>query len=112
MAQAALQDGERLRKAAMMWLVWTGAGLFYAAQGSVARLYRNEIVPWQGLVAGWFAAMYSCAAFAPAILRLGRRWSRGARNHRRREHAGSDLCDRARPVHHPPSRSARWTICS
>jgi two-component system LytT family sensor kinase len=57
------------------WLAWTAAGLFYVTQDFMARLSRNEAVPWRNLLIGWMAAMYVCAAFTPLILWLGRRWA-------------------------------------
>ena len=63
-----------LRQAAVIWLAWTAAGLFYISQDFVPRLYRNEPVLWRRLFIGWMAAMYICAAFTPLILWLGRRW--------------------------------------
>jgi hypothetical protein len=65
------------RKWAMYWLGWTAAGLFYISQDFMARLSRNESIPWRNTVVGWMAAMYVCAAFTPVLLRLGRRWPLG-----------------------------------
>ncbi|HEY6640527.1 sensor histidine kinase [Povalibacter sp.] len=64
-----------LRNLAGIWLAWTLAGLFYLTQDFIARLYRSEPVRLTDLFVGWMAAMYICAAFTPAILWLGRRWS-------------------------------------
>jgi two-component system LytT family sensor kinase len=58
-----------------VWLAWTAAGVFYITQDFVTRLYRNEPVPWQPVFVGWMTAMSICAAFTPAILWAGRRWS-------------------------------------
>ena len=64
-----------LRRWAKYWLAWTAAGLFYITQDFMARLSRNEWIPWRNIVIGYMAAMYVCAAFTPAILWLGRRWT-------------------------------------
>ena len=80
----------RMRAAAAIWLAWTAAGLFYATQDFVPRLYRNEAVPWQSVFVGWMAAMYVCAALTPAILWLGRRWPLD--RERRWRHAALHLC--------------------
>lgn len=63
-----------LRRWIWYWLAWTGAGLFYITQEFMARLSRNEAIPWRNDIIGWMAAMYICAAFTPLILWLGRRW--------------------------------------
>jgi two-component system LytT family sensor kinase len=57
-----------------IWLAWTAAGLFFATQDFMTRLYRSESFPWLSLFAGWMGAMYICAAFTPAILWFGKRW--------------------------------------
>jgi len=57
------------------WLAWTAAGLFYITQAVMTRLAYNETVPWRKIVMGELAAMYICAAFTPAMLWLGRRWT-------------------------------------
>lgn len=62
------------RKLGVIWLAWTAAGVFYASQDFMTRLYRSEPAPWFSIFAGWMAAMYICAAFTPGILWLGRRW--------------------------------------
>lgn len=62
------------RKLLLIWLAWTAAGVFFATQDFMTRLYRNEHIPWLPVFAGWIAAMYICAVFTPAILWLGRRW--------------------------------------
>jgi len=62
------------RRYGLILLAWTAAGLFYATQDFVPRLYRNEQVPWLNVFVGWMAAMYICAAFTPAVLWGGRRW--------------------------------------
>src|ERR1700677_2226368 len=64
-----------LRRWATYWLAWTAAGLFYISQDFMTRLSWNESIPWRNVVTGWMAAMYICAAFTPAILWLGRRWT-------------------------------------
>jgi two-component system, LytTR family, sensor kinase len=64
-----------LRRWAKYSLAWTAAGLFYITQDFMARLSRNEWIPWRNIVIGYMAAMYVCAAFTPAILWLGRRWT-------------------------------------
>jgi two-component system, LytTR family, sensor kinase len=64
-----------LRRWATYWLAWTADGLFYITQDFMARLSRNESIPWRNVVIGWMAAMYICAAFTPAILWLGRGWT-------------------------------------
>jgi two-component system LytT family sensor kinase len=64
-----------LRRYAKYWLAWTAAGLFYISQDFMTRLSWNESIPWRNVVTGWMAAMYICAAFTPAILWLGRRWT-------------------------------------
>ncbi|HEU4602609.1 MAG TPA: histidine kinase [Steroidobacteraceae bacterium] len=63
------------RKLIGIWLAWTAAGVFFATQDFLTRLYRSESVPWLSVFAGWMAAMYICAAFTPIILWLGRRWA-------------------------------------
>jgi len=65
---------EWIRQAAVLWLAWTAAGLFYITQDSVPRLYRGEYVPWKYVFVGWMAGMYVCAALTPALLWLGNRW--------------------------------------
>jgi two-component system, LytTR family, sensor kinase len=72
-----------LRRWAQYWLAWTGAGLFYISQDFMTRLSRNESIPPRNEVIGWMAAMYVCAAFTPAILWLGRRWTVGQAHGRR-----------------------------
>src|SRR4051812_24604969 len=57
-----------------IWLAWTAAGVFFATQDFMTRLYRSESFPWLPLFAGWMTAMYICAAFTPLILWLGQRW--------------------------------------
>jgi two-component system LytT family sensor kinase len=66
-----------IRRWVMYWLVWTAAGLFYISQDFMARLSRNESMPWTNIIVGWMAAMYICAVFTPVILRLGRQWPLG-----------------------------------
>lgn len=56
------------------WLAWTAAGLFYISQDFMARLSRNESIPWQNVVFGWMTAMYICALSTPTILSFGRRF--------------------------------------
>ncbi|HJZ97839.1 MAG TPA: histidine kinase [Candidatus Solibacter sp.] len=62
------------RRWVLIWLAWTAAGLFYISQDFITRLTRNESIPWRNVVIAWMAAMYICAAFTPAMLRLGRKW--------------------------------------
>src|SRR5437868_4153935 len=62
------------RKLTGVWLAWTAAGVFFATQDFMTRLYRSEYIPWLPVFAGWMAGMYICAIFTPAILWLGRRW--------------------------------------
>ncbi|HKE24401.1 MAG TPA: histidine kinase [Bryobacteraceae bacterium] len=72
-----------LQRGVKYWLAWTGAGLFYITQEFMARLERNQAIPWRDDVIGWMAAMYICAAFTPLILWLGRRWAMDTADHRR-----------------------------
>ena len=60
---------------AKSWLAWSVAGLFYISQDFMTRLSRNESIPWRSVIIGWMSAVYICAAFTPAILQLGRRWT-------------------------------------
>jgi two-component system, LytTR family, sensor kinase len=70
-----LPTSPTIRRWLTYWLAWTAAGLFYITQQLMARLSRNEIIPWRSVVMGEMAAMYICAVFTPAILWLGRRWT-------------------------------------
>lgn len=63
-----------VRRWMIYWFAWTAAGLFYISQDFMTRLSRNESIPWRNVVIGWMAAMYICAVFTPAILRIGRHW--------------------------------------
>ena len=68
---------ETVRQHLKIWLVWTAAGVFYATQDYLPRLYRNEALSWrEGLqgILGWMIPMYICAALTPTLLRIGRRW--------------------------------------
>ncbi|HEX2585836.1 MAG TPA: histidine kinase [Steroidobacteraceae bacterium] len=64
-----------LRKLFNIWLAWTVAGVFFATQDFMTRLYRGESIRWLSILAGWMAAMYVCAVLTPAVLWLGRRWA-------------------------------------
>jgi len=79
---------EWFRQAALLWLAWTAAGLFYITQDSVPRLYRGEYVPWKYVFVGWMAGMYVCAVLTPGLLWLGNRWPL----ERRVIYAGLHLC--------------------
>src|SRR5579863_4932592 len=61
-----------IRRWVTCWLAWTATGLFFISQDFMARLSRNESIPWRNVVTGWMTAMYICAAFTPLILWLGR----------------------------------------
>jgi two-component system, LytTR family, sensor kinase len=82
-----------MRRWLQYWLAWTAAGLFYITQDFMARLSRNEWIPWGNLVLGWMSAMYICAAFTPAILWFGRRWpvDGGARRQRIAMHLAASV---------------------
>lgn len=64
-----------IRKWVKYCLAWTAAGLFYITQQLMTRLSHNEPIPWRKIAMGEMSAMYICAAFTPAILWLGRRWT-------------------------------------
>lgn len=64
----------RVRRIVLIWLAWTVAGVFYASQELMARLYQSSPLPVIPVFAGWMVAVYICAAFTPAILWLGRRY--------------------------------------
>jgi two-component system LytT family sensor kinase len=70
----------RLRTWTKYLLAWTAAGLFYISQDFMARLSRNQSIPWRNDFIAWMSAMYICAAFTPPILWLGRRWMIDAGN--------------------------------
>ena len=65
----------RIPRWAKYWIAWTAAGLFYISQDFMTRLFRNQSIPWRNTVLLWMAVMYTCAAFTPWILWMGRRWA-------------------------------------
>jgi two-component system LytT family sensor kinase len=64
-----------IRRWLMYWLAWTAVGLFYISQDFMTRIARREDLRIRTVVIVWMSAAYISAAFTPAILRLGRRWS-------------------------------------
>jgi two-component system LytT family sensor kinase len=82
-----------IRRWLLYCLAWTAAGLFYITQDFMARLSRNEAIPWGNLLLGWMSAMYICAAFTPSILWFGRRWpvDQGDRRQRIGMHLAASL---------------------
>lgn len=64
----------RARNVLLIWLAWTAAGIFYASQEIIARLYQNQSPRLAAMFIGWMVAVYICAAFTPGILWLGRRY--------------------------------------
>jgi signal transduction histidine kinase len=66
-----------LRRYGIYFLAWTAASIFYFSQDQARRSLRNDPTPWQDTFFSWSIGVYTCAAFTPLILFLGRRWSLG-----------------------------------
>src|SRR4051794_41801441 len=67
-------DRGALRRLALIFLAWTGAGLFYFTQDATRNFLWHVPIPWWRTLVSWLVGIYLSAAFTPAILWLGRRF--------------------------------------
>lgn len=67
-------DRRALRRLALIFLAWTGAGLFYFTQDATRNFLWHIPIPWWRTLVSWIIGVYLCAAFTPVILWLGRRF--------------------------------------
>jgi two-component system LytT family sensor kinase len=67
-------DRRGLRRVALYFLAWTGAGLFYFTQDATRNFLWHVPIPWWRTLVSWLIGVYLSAAFTPAILWLGRRF--------------------------------------
>jgi two-component system, LytTR family, sensor kinase len=67
-------DRRALRRLALIFLAWTGAGLFYFTQDATRNFLWHVPIPWWRTLVSWLVGVYLIAALTPAILWLGRRF--------------------------------------
>ncbi|HEY4564319.1 MAG TPA: hypothetical protein VIJ36_15150, partial [Thermoanaerobaculia bacterium] len=67
-------DRGALRRLGLIFLAWTGAGLFYFTQDATRNFLWHVPIPWWRTLVSWIIGVYLIAALTPAILWLGRRF--------------------------------------
>jgi two-component system, LytTR family, sensor kinase len=64
----------RLRKYALLFLVWNVLGVFLFSQSLIQKIVSREPTPWQHYLASWTIGMWMWFLLTPAVLWLGRRF--------------------------------------
>jgi two-component system, LytTR family, sensor kinase len=83
-----LLNRRRLQWAAVIFVGWTAAGLFFLSQDLMRKTLFGDPTPWWHYLVSWLTGVYLCAAFTPVILWLGarlpierKRWGRRVAAH-------------------------------